>query len=791
MNQARLGETVQRLAVAALVLVLTLSGCHGSGSSDSLVIKTLSNRADLVSGGAALVEIVLPPMAASASGLKVDVGGRDVSDAFASRASGRIVGLVTGLASGNNVATAKLAGTKGASLTINNHPIGGPVFTGPQIQPWICATPAAQPATSTTPATFASGLSTAAVDAQCNIATEYKLYYRTTALGCSFALPDPIPPVQPPPNYCFKPYDPNGARPSDLATTTTDKGVMVPYIVRVERGTINRGIYDIAVLFDPTSDWKPYAPQAGWNGKLLYSYGASTNQPRVQQRPNSSWVDDAALSRGFMVAVNMLTDSALNSNRVVAAETTMMMKEHIVNTYGEIRYTMGTGCSGGSIMQNTVASIYPGLLDGLQVACMYPDSETTGTEVSECVLLVNYFASPQFAAVTQGLTQDQINARKAAIAGHQDQTGCQAWNNLFGNNNKPGQYTPIVVVNPNTGQLAPSPPARNNCLLLPSQVYDPTANPNGARCSPPDHAVSIWGTAPNTNYARVTRDNVGVQYGLKALMSGAITAEEFVTLNERIGGIDKDSNITADVPVASRMVADPDALNTAYVSGIVSDGFNLGKVPIIDLRGYDNAGIAMTSIHHTWRSFELRERLDMANGNHDNHVMWRFGTGLTAPPASGLTLQSFLTLDKWLSNIEADQATAPTVAEKVSRNKPPEAFDFCYLGTDYSTKVTDQSRCDADPRLRAFSSPRQTAGGPVSENILKCQLKLFSADDYTGAPTGVPSAAQLTRLQAVFPTGVCDWSRPGQYQHPATSPMTYEGGPGGRVLGQAPSSNPL
>jgi hypothetical protein len=79
----------------------------------------------------------------------------------------------------------------------------------------------------------------------------------------------------------------------------------------------------------------------------------------------------------------------------------------------------------------------------------------------------------------------------------------------------------------------------------------------------------------------------------------------------------------------------------------------------------------------------------------------------------------------------------------------------------------------------------------VSENILKCQLKPFSADDYTGAPTGVPSAAQLTRLQAVFPTGVCDWSRPGQYQHPATSPMTYEGGPGGRVLGQAPSSNPL
>jgi hypothetical protein len=571
------------------------------------------------------------------------------------------------------------------------------VISGPQIQPWICATPTAQPATPTTPATFASGLSTPAVDAQCNIATEYKLYYKTTATGCSFALPDPSPPTMPPTNPCFKPYNPSAARPLDLATTTTDKGVTVPYIVRVERGTINRGIYDIAVLFDPTADWKSYAPQAGWNGKLLYSYGASTNQPRVQSRPNTSWVEDTALSRGFMVAVNMLTDSALNSNRVVAAETTMMMKEHIVSTYGEIRYTMGTGCSGGSIMQNTVASIYPGLLDGLQVACMYPDSETTGTEVSECVLLVNYFTSPEFVAVSQGLTQVQINLKKAAIAGHEDQTGCQAWNNLFGNNNKPGQYVPRVVTNPTTGALADAPPARNNCLLLPSQVYDPMSNPNGARCSPPDHAVSIWGMAPGTNYARVTRDNVGVQYGLKALMSQAITAEEFVTLNERIGGIDNDSNITAGVPVASRMVADPDALLTAYYSGIVSDGFNLGKVPIIDLRGYDNAGMTMQAIHHTWRSFELRERLDGANGNHDNHVMWRFGTGLTAPAASGLTLQSFLTLDKWLANIEADQSSAPTVAQKVARNKPPEAFDFSTSARTPLTPSRSPIRAAATP----------------------------------------------------------------------------------------------
>ena len=39
--------------------------------------------------------------------------------------------------------------------------------------------------------------------------------------------------------------------------------------------------------------------------------------------------------------------------------------------------------------------------------------------------------------------------------------------------------------------------------------------------------------------------SVGVQYGYKALLGQVITAEDFVTLNENIGGVDADSNATA------------------------------------------------------------------------------------------------------------------------------------------------------------------------------------------------------------------------------------------------------
>src|SRR5205085_338660 len=133
-------------------------------------------------------------------------------------------------------------------------------------------------------------------------------------------------------------------------------------------------------------------------------YGASTGQPRLQFRTEQNWADNTALSRGFMVVDNSLTDSLYNSNRILTNETTMMMKEHIVDRYGEIRFMMGNGCSGGSIGQNTVSSTFPGLLDGIQPSCDFSDSITTGMEVTDCVLLVNFYQSPEWLALQAGLT---------------------------------------------------------------------------------------------------------------------------------------------------------------------------------------------------------------------------------------------------------------------------------------------------------------------------------------------------------------------------------------------------
>jgi hypothetical protein len=790
------------LAVAVVLAAISFSI---QANDDAFEIISLSNRADLVSGGDALVEVRVPK-GTPLSRVTLRLNGTDVTAAFIGQPGGRALrGLLTGLVEGRNDFSAQIDGPgrgdgRRENLVITNHPIGGPILSGPQVVPFFCATPTPQAARLTppeAPATNASGLSTPAIDGQCNIATEYKLYYRTTTPGCSFALPDPSPntsnflaatapgPATPPANPCFKAYTPGAPRPADMASTTTDAGVTVDYVVRVERGTMNRGIFDIAVLFDPSRPWSGNAPQRQWNGKVFYQFGASTGQPRRQSRTTSNWTHDLALSRGYLVAQNSMTDSLQNSNRVMMAETVMMMKEHVGDRYGPVRFTMGSGCSGGSINSNMNASIAPGQLDGIVISCAYPDSETTAIEVSDCVVLVGAYQNPQWSALMAGRTAAEINAKKAAINGHLDQTGCHGWTTAFGNNGKAGTHVPLGVLNHATGAITPLGGPTNNCQLPPTLVYDPVANPTGARCAAWDWAASIFGKVPDGSRARDTRDNTGVQYGFKALMSGAVTLEEFVTLNEIVGGVSHDG-----LAQAARSVADLEALDIAYRAGIVMSGRQLAKTPVIDLRGWDDSGIVRTPnslipIHFVWRSFSIRNRLDTEFGDHDNQVMWRFGTGLG--PSAQLTLEAFNTMDAWLTALKADDSHH-RIERKVRDAKPAGAFDFCLLTSDptQSNRITDFAVCDTDPFLKPHSSPRQVAGGPLSENILKCQLTPLSSADY--APL-VFSPAQWARLQAVFPDGVCDWSQPGVGQRRAISPRDYSDGPGGERLPRAPDSN--
>ncbi|MBA2592096.1 MAG: hypothetical protein H0U97_07485 [Gammaproteobacteria bacterium] len=540
-----------------------------------------------------------------------------------------------------------------------------------------------------------------------------------------------------------------------MDTTTTDSGNTVPYIVRTEKGTMDRGIYQVAVLYDPSEPWTPYTPQPGWNGKLLYVFGAGSGTQYRQASPQSV-ADTRALSRGFAVANSSLNINGNQANHVLAAETMMMLKEHIVETYGPIRYTMGMGCSGASIQQQRIGNAYPGLLQGIQPNCSYPDTWTVRMEVGDCLLFNNYFQN-----TSPGLWGDV--AQRAAVTGYQTPSSGVAWEALFGTNGAPGR----------------------TCGLPAERHYHPQNNPDGVRCSTSDYEINLWGTRPpevwgpveqqiGHGFAKVVYNNHGILYGLNAVRNDEITPEQFVDLNEKIGGKDVDWVI-----IPNRTDADPGAVGLAYRAGLVNDFSQLDKLAIIDLRGTSN-----NEIHTDFHSHEHRERLDRANGHHNNQIIWRFPSSIVIPPA--IADASFFLLDRWLTAIKADSA-AGTLEEKVVRNKPADAVDQCWTDAGEGPPITDPAACAA--AYPYFGAPRVAAGGPTTHDNVRCELARLPdtapTDGYGSAPFVLD---QWERLKATFPAGVCDWSKPLPDRQPSIPWLTFKAGPGGQPLGDPPVS---
>src|SRR5690242_5223862 len=76
-------------------MLLVLVATTGAGTAHAATITTLSNRADLVSGGDVLVRVTPP-------GATVTLNGKNVTSQFAVRPNGQYLALLTGLKNGAN-----------------------------------------------------------------------------------------------------------------------------------------------------------------------------------------------------------------------------------------------------------------------------------------------------------------------------------------------------------------------------------------------------------------------------------------------------------------------------------------------------------------------------------------------------------------------------------------------------------------------------------------------------------------------------------------------------------------
>lgn len=95
----------------------------------------------MITGGDALVGVAAAPDT-DLSALRVTLDGLEVTDAFRPSSSGILMGLLEDLAGAGEVRLDLPDGTPVSTLSLQNHPIAGPVFSGPHEHPFMCETEA-------------------------------------------------------------------------------------------------------------------------------------------------------------------------------------------------------------------------------------------------------------------------------------------------------------------------------------------------------------------------------------------------------------------------------------------------------------------------------------------------------------------------------------------------------------------------------------------------------------------------------------------------------------------------
>jgi hypothetical protein len=763
---------MKRILLGCTAALLCFGVAHSKGpasgipAQDRFEARVVSSAPDQVSGGDARLHIEVP-RTVPLHEVQVLVNGVDQRDRFSAvPGTRRLSGVVDGLVVGENAVVVQPNGKgKGRpdpmTLTLLNHPITGPIFSGEHQYPFVCTTAhndnrlgqpiPDDPETGTR--VIVAG-ETVGYSRNCSANTVVEFVYRSTAGS-------------------WKPYTPGMARPADMAQTTTSDGKTVDYVVRQERGTINRFVYSIAMLAPSDQDADTLGRDA-WNGKVIFRFDGGVAIGHTQGRlAGGGALYDLGLRQGYAVLYSTGTRTNVHYNLQVGGETALMVKERFVELYDVPVYTVAIGGSGGAIQQYVYAQNHPGLLDGGIPQYSYPDMVTQAIHIGDCELTEFFFdviegpfgpgpINPKWQTWTnrtlvQGLAASNT-LPNVFFGGAPGLTECiNGWRGL----------SPLAL-NPNYGQ------ATNQNLFHPQSAIA------AIEWTHFSDIVNIVGVRPD-GYARRYWDNVGVQYGLGSLVSGEITMAEFLKLNFVIGGWKEPGDMVQEgvpfVPVGTpdpwsarnqtysngaapgqRTAGDIEAMRAVYRSGLVFMG-NI-DIPLIDWRPYLEPALDM---HNTHQSFAARKRMLNAKGEADNMVIW-FTDSLNGAAVFDQTPEALEVLDEWLTNLRHNPDAG------VAANKPSRATDRCFTysgqeiaaGDDvWNGIIDDQAPGACTQEFKIYSTTRRVAGGPFEQSLFKCQLisvtEAVARGFYGNAALG---PVEIGTLHAIFPQGVCDYSKP-------------------------------
>ena len=748
----RLTKRLAAVAAAGAALVVAPAAM---ASGDKIELSVVSSPAAYVSGGDARIEIAVPA-GTSFGEVDVTLNGVDVRSLFGPDPEGnhQLEGVVTGLPLGESLLIAKdgRGNQHRDKLKLVNNPLQGPIFSGPHQVPFVCATSGNA---------GGMGLPPIAQSPTCETPTVVSYVYRPTSNPTTLV-----------------PYDPaSPPAASAIVNTTTMDGLTVPTIARWERGVINRFMYSILVL-SPFSQGSTLDLSA-WNRKALFSFSGGVAIGRTQGAASGGDMRYLpGLGMGYAVLYSSGTRTNTHYNLQLGGETAIMLKDHFVSKYAEPEYTVAVGGSGGAIQQYVYGQNHPGLIDAGVPQYSYPDMVTQTIHVGDCELLERW-ADAKSAADPLSMWRTWVN--RTLIEG------------MNASSVAPNSFVPFLG-------WSPVPPGSTECINGWRGLSPLALNPHFGTApgyNPAVHGpvewthwadlVNIYGN-DETGFARTPWDNVGVQYGLAAVKSGAITPAQFLDLNASVGSWKRSADmvqegcpfITAlcgspanfDVWSARNMSLSPDggatpaprregdreAQHAAYESGMVFRGKL--DIPVIDWRHYLEPFLDM---HNSHQSFASRQRLLNYDGDASNQLIWFTGVPPSGQPRFDQTPQALLVLDEWVKNIKAHPELG------VGGNKPAGASDSCF-NADGSLLATGPNVwsgiLDGGPKgacaqaYPPFGTSRTVAGGPIEGGIFKCHLQPVKKALARGLyGTWTPTDAEVDRLNAIFPDGVCDYSK--------------------------------
>jgi hypothetical protein len=740
---------------AALAAAMLVQGAGAGEGPPALALRVVSSPPELVSGGQARVEVAVPDPIALTD-VTVELNGTDVTTALGPDPEGahRLEGVVTGLPLGESRLAARAPGPGKArpnrvELTLVNHPITGPMFSGPRQAVFLCSTEGHRAAAMLGPI----------IDREtCSVETRVGFFYRSTA----------------PASNPWKPFDPDAPRPGDLARTTTLDGQTVDFVVRWERGTINRFIYSIAML-SPNGQDRAAPDLSAWNGRLLYTFQGGVGIGHYQGAPSRrEMLYEPGLALGYAIAYSTGTSTSTHYNLQLGAETAIMVKSRFVSAYAEPQYTVGVGGSGGAIQQYVYGQNHPGLIDAGVPQYSYPDMVTQTIHVGDCELLERWLDSK---AIADPLSPWRTWENRRLIEGLNASS-------LIEN---PTKLVMPYMPQPGSTECITGWRGLSPLALNPHFGTAPGITPEQQAAVAWTHwedLVNIYGR-DETGFARNPWDNVGVQYGLQALRDGRITFDEFLDLNANVGswkeakdmvqegcpyvpaacsvGVDvwsaRNMHLSPDggVTPARRRHGDRQAQYAAYRAGLVFRGKI--EIPLIDWRHYLEFVLDM---HNAHQSFAARQRMVNDDGDASNQVIW-FTDARPAGPQFDQTPLALRVIDEWMANIRARPERG------VAGNKPAAAVDSCFAsdgsliaaGDDVWAGILDGGRPGACTQVfPIYTTSRIVAGGPIEGAVFACVLQPVDRAVARGlyAPR-TPTREQAARLDQIFPDGVCDYPK--------------------------------